>query len=72
ELGKGYAHKDKPIARRFSPLDLENDQVRKHQITQPVCLYSKDELQDLFVSAGYTISSVYESEFGNIKGIFIA
>lgn len=67
ELSKGY-DSGRVINERFSR--LEHKTALKHGILTPVCLYYKEELQDLFVQAGFTTLSIWTSSFGNIKAIF--
>jgi len=70
ELGNGYSDKPKCIEERFSaPAPV---MAEKHGILEPVCLYQSGDLEQPALSAGYAPLSVWQSDFGNIKGIFKA
>jgi hypothetical protein len=68
ELADGYADREKAVHDRYSP--LSGTMALKHQIHEPVCLYSEMELKQLFQPHGFKEVLVWSSEFGNIKGIF--
>jgi Methyltransferase domain len=68
-LGRNYAGRSQPIRDRFAPLSLD-EEVRKHQILQPVSLYTESDLALLLLEAGFCEVRLWRSEFGNIKGIF--
>jgi SAM-dependent methyltransferase len=66
-IGENYAGISEVIADRFFPLAPELSGT--FSITQPVCLYTKDEFVDLLEKTGWKIDSCWESAFGNIKAI---
>lgn len=70
ELGDNYAGKAVDVHARFTPLD--SAMAKKHNIHEPVCLYTANELSCLCERASFTVDRVYSSAFGNIKGIFSA
>ena len=65
ELSQKYPHIHTPVKHRFSKLN-STMQV-KHQILEPVCLYTPEELASLVESSGFCIRRVWESEFRNVK-----
>ena len=65
ELGAGYGGAGLPVGERFHP--LEPSVAERHGILLPVCLYSKEELEDLVFSAGFETLESWVSDFGNIK-----
>lgn len=65
ELADGYAGADLPVQERHHYLSPEMQE--KHGIRQRVCLYSQEELLQLVMDAGFSLVSVTQSEFGNIK-----
>ena len=67
ELGQGYDAGSLPPDERFGMLAPEMQD--KHQIKQPVCLYSQDEFAQMLAQAGWRIDTIYASAFGNIKAI---
>ncbi len=67
EAGVRYAHAHRPVQERFSSLDP--DIAEKLQMFEPVCLYSKEEFEELLKTAGFQIEKSWESAFGNIKVI---
>jgi hypothetical protein len=70
ELGDGYAGKSLPLATRYSA--LAPAMAEKHNIHEPVCLYTQQDLVAICGSASFSCDRVYASAFGNIKGIFSA
>jgi hypothetical protein len=68
ELADGYADRDKAVHDRYSP--LSEGMALKHQIHEPVCLYSEMDMKQLFKPHGFKEVLVWSSEFGNIKAIF--
>lgn len=70
ELGNGYAVIDQPLAHRFGLLARE--MADKHEIHEPVCLYSLDEFVSMVTQASFRCVRAYSSAFGNVKGIFTA
>jgi hypothetical protein len=68
ELALGYADRDKAIHERHSP--LSEKMALKHQIHEPVCLYSELDMKRLFEPHGFKEVLVESSEFGNIKAVF--
>lgn len=69
ELGQGYADRARPIARRCCRLEARI--ARKHQIREPVCLYTERDLKALVTPFGFAEIRVWSSTFGNIKAIFV-
>ncbi len=67
ELGGGYDG-DPAVERRFARLG--EPMARLHGITSDVCLYRPDELADLCKRAGLQPVQIWQSEFGNVKGVF--
>lgn len=68
ELGVKYRDADKPVERRFA--FLEPDMAQKHNIGQRVCLYTENDLSELFQRRGFRTIKTWRSNFGNIQGIF--
>ena len=68
ELAAGYAHGDRPVGERFTRL-AESMQA-KHRVREPVCLYTKDELEGLVLGQGFSAIRIWTSPFGNVKGVF--
>lgn len=68
EFGQDYSCASVEIQNRFAPL---SDRIgSKHNILEPVCLYSETELSGLMESNGYGTCKVWKSAFGNVKGVF--
>lgn len=67
ELSVEYADAARPVSERFCFLSPTMQQ--KHLITNPVCLYSADDMYDLLLAAGLVPARVYLSPFGNVKAI---
>lgn len=67
ELGDGYAGHDLALAERYVP--LADSMATKHNIQGPVCLYSLEDLAALFSAAGLSPTTLFVSEFGNVKGV---
>ncbi len=70
ELGNGYSAQDLPLEKRFAPLCQE--MAEKHDIREPVCLYTTADLESLCVLTCFRAERVFTSAFGNVKGIFTA
>lgn len=68
ELSDGYAAGDAPLEARFGPLAA--DRARAHGVHAPVCLYAPDDLAALARRAGLRVLDLWESPFGNVKGVF--
>ncbi len=68
ELADGYADRGKAVHDRYAP--LSEAMALKHQIHEPVCLYSEMELKQLLKPYGFKEVLVWSSDFGNIKAIF--
>jgi hypothetical protein len=68
ELGDGYKDRENEISVRFSTLSASMQ--AKHGIVESVCLYSKADLTQLMTVAGFVECEIWESSFGNIKGVF--
>jgi len=56
-----------PLARRFGR--LRPDRQAEHDIREPVCLYSADELAATLHAAGFRVERCWLSDFGNVKAI---
>lgn len=69
ELSNNYSSVKKDISERFG--FLSEQMQEKHGIKEPVCLYSPDELRDLFLEAGFQLKHIWESNFGNVKAVFV-
>lgn len=65
ELSEGYADADKPVTARFSR--LSSAMSLTHNICEPVCLYTEDDLRELCQSSGWIVLKTWRSEFGNCK-----
>jgi SAM-dependent methyltransferase len=65
ELRDGYADECIDVRERFAP--LREDRAQHHEILLPVCLYWQDELAALAGEAGWSVSRVFRSDFGNVK-----
>lgn len=68
ELGEAYPDKNKPVAKRFAFLNKKLSE--KHNIVEPVCLYTEKDLENLITRFGFKVKSLKSSDFGNVKGIF--
>ncbi len=68
ELGDNYEDKLSGISKRFSKISAS--MAQKHNIHEPVCLYTPDDLVNLCKRAYFSCDRVYSSPFGNVKGIF--
>jgi SAM-dependent methyltransferase len=68
ELGEGYAGANNALQSRFSP--LSHSMQVKHDIREPVCLYTESELVKLMTSNKFMERKVWKSTFGNVKGVF--
>lgn len=68
ELGDGYKDKELPLEKRY--YKLGGKMVEKHQIKEPVCLYSEQDISTLVEQFGFASIEVWSSSFGNIKAIF--
>jgi SAM-dependent methyltransferase len=69
-LGYRYPDASKDIRDRFAMLDQSQPSIAIHGITQPVCLYTREDLGQLMNESGFYPISIQTSPFGNIKGIF--
>jgi SAM-dependent methyltransferase len=65
ELGIGYEVARLPVAQRFGALSAEMS--AKHEIREPVCLYTVAELVELVSTAGFAVVKAWDSNFGNVK-----
>jgi hypothetical protein len=68
ELGEGYPGSHQDLPSRFAP--LHPTMAEKHDIHEPVCLYTPDELVALCELASFQPERVFSSSFKNVKGIF--
>ena len=69
ELGNHYKAKSLPIENRYSV--PAHDLAEKHQIFEPICLYTKDELVSLVEMYRFKAIDIWSSSFGNIKTVFV-
>lgn len=69
ELGCNYDGKALEWGDRYCELSASNR--KKHGIEGPVCLYRQNDLIDLMQRNGFKCETIYASEFGNIKGVFV-
>ena len=65
ELSDGYVGAQCPVGDRFHYLSPAMQE--KHGIRQPVCLYHQDELAALVTEAGFQVTDLSQSAFGNVK-----
>lgn len=70
ELGDNYQGKSHELSGRFAP--LSEPVAERHNIHEPVCLYTPDDLVGLCQKASFSCDRVYSSAFGNVKGVFAA
>jgi len=56
-----------PLARRFGT--LRPDRQAQHDIREPVCLYTADELTTTLQAVGFNVDRCWLSDFGNVKAI---
>jgi hypothetical protein len=68
ELGEDYAGATLPVQERYS--NLNGSMQAKHDIRQPVCLYTEADLTELMSSSALSLRRVWTSKFGNIKGVY--
>ena len=68
EIGEAHPHRNQPVERRFERLELPIRE--KHSIFEKICVYSPDDLERLCVRAGFITIDLWQSGFGNVKGIF--
>jgi len=57
-----------PVTERFHQLGV--DMREKHDIVEPVCLYTKEDFGRLAEDAGFSAMQITQSHFGTLKGIF--
>lgn len=67
ELAVGYAGTEVAASQRFD--FLSKDMQQKHDIQERVCLYSISEFTLLAELAGFSVESIWRSDFGNIKAV---
>ena len=67
ELSNNYPHKEIEVRKRFCK--LSSLMGEKHNILEPVCLYSKDDMCLLLNFSHFKPVKIWESDFGNIKAI---
>jgi hypothetical protein len=68
ELGEGYAEGGVEVGERFGP--LAPALANKHEIHEPVCLYTPDDMRRLAAESGFAAADVWTSAFGNVKAAF--
>lgn len=67
ELGDEYPDRDVPLEDRYSK--LAPAMANKHDIRDPVCLYTIEDMKQLLTEAGFHVRDIHASTFGNIKAI---
>lgn len=67
ELGDGYPDRDVPLEDRHS--ELAPGMAKKHDIHDPVCLYTIEDMDRLLTDAGFQVRDIQASNFGNIKAV---
>lgn len=68
DMAQGYDCAQEPIERRFCT--IEKSLQKRFNLYAPVCLYSKQEVDDLFATTHLEKQEIYITSFGNIKGHF--
>jgi hypothetical protein len=66
-IGDGYIDAQKKIEDRYCALGPLQSEL--FSITEPVCLYKKDEFVTLLEESGWAVDECWESAFGNIKAV---
>jgi SAM-dependent methyltransferase len=66
-VGAEYAGRAVAVRDRF--FSLAPEQAQTFSISQPVCLYSKEEFVTLLEISGWKVELCWESAFGNIKAV---
>ena len=66
-IGAKYADAKQSVVHRFCTLHPEHAQI--FSITEPVCLYTKEEFIFLLEKSGWQVERCWESAFGNIKAV---
>jgi SAM-dependent methyltransferase len=67
ELSEGYIGKKMLVTNRHTKLAAGMSE--KHNIIEPVTLWSEEELNNSVIESGLSIEKIYSSEFGNVKVI---
>jgi hypothetical protein len=67
ELGDGYPDRDVALEDRYSK--LSPTMAERHDIRDPVCLYTEEDMERLLSESGFQICEFLASDFGNIKAI---
>jgi len=62
KVGGGYKHADRPVADRWHPLEPELGEPI--HVTEPLCLYKRDDLDALFAGLPGSLVSVDVDDFG--------
>ncbi len=68
EIAKDYECIAEPVEQRYCKVSKENRE--KFKMTEPVCLYSKNDVKKLFAGTGLMKEKLYVSSFGNIKAVY--
>lgn len=68
ELSEGYSALGQPVEERFGY--LAPAMAEKHNVLEPLCLYSKEEFASLAAKCGFSPLEIFQSEFGTLKGVF--
>ena len=68
EIGNSHPLRDANIRKRFDR--IRSDTAEKHDILEPICVYTPRELEELMWGAGFITVDLWESGFGNVKGVF--
>lgn len=68
-VGRAYSDKAKPIEERLTKLDPEEQTT--FGISEPLCLYARDEFIELLSTSGWHIEHIWTSAFGNHKAVCV-
>ena len=67
ELGDDYPDRDVALEDRYS--NLSPTMAERHDIRDPVCLYAKEDMEQLLSESGFQLREFLPSDFGNVKAI---
>ncbi len=68
DMGKGYEASGEPLASRFGVLSEEMQ--KRFRLTVPVCLYRLVEFKKFMKATRFKKIKLYQTAFGNIKGLY--
>ena len=68
EIGRAHPFRDLPLNKRFA--SIESTTAKKHSIHDPITVYSLGEFEEMMNLCGFETVDVWESDFGNLKGVF--